>query len=335
MKLMKASICACAVAFVATLGAAVIAPAAAQDKTIRFAHHHPVGSILDNAAKKFAEVANGGGAGLKVALFPAAQMGQERELADAVHYGTVDMSLVSSSFFNKHVPALGFEFMPFLFKDADHVQRALGTDGPVTQEVRKQLAAKSNVHLLGYLDFGFRDFATRTKQISKPEDLTNMKMRAPEVWTWMRMYELLGAKPTPITWGEVYTALQSGVADGLDAATANIWDMKFYEVTKFVTKAGVIDTSMMLTMNRKLHESLSPAQQALVAKAARDGLSAGNKEAKELAEKAYGLLREKGIVVNEIDPTPLARTIQPMYEEFVKKNGGKEFFDLVRSARDR
>lgn len=309
--------------------------ASAQEKTIRFAHHHPVGSILDNAAKKFAETLNGSNAGLKAVVFPGAQMGQERELSEAVHYGTVDMSLTSSSFFNKWVPALGFEFMPFLFKDPAHVQRALGPEGPVTAAVRKVLAEKSNVYLLGYLDFGFRDFATRSKQITKPEDLANMKMRAPEVWTWIRMYELLGAKPTPITWGEVYTALRAGVADGLDAATSNIWDQKFYEVTKYVTKAGVIDTSMMLTINKKVFEALSPAQRTAVQKAAREGLGAGNREASELAAKAYGLLREKGLVVNEIDPAPMAAKVRPMYEEFVKKNGGQEFFELVRSVRDR
>lgn len=309
--------------------------AGAQGKVIRFAHHHPVDSIVDVTAKKFAEVVNKANAGVTVQVFPAAQMGQEQENAEGVHHGTVDASITGSVFFNKWVPAIGFEYLPFIFKDEAHIDRALGPDGPVTQLVRKALAEKSNIHFFGYLDLGFRDFATRTRPITKAEDLKGLKMRAPEIWTWIRMYQLLGANPTPVTWGEVYTALQTGVADGYDAPPVNILDNKHYEVTKYLTRASVIDTPMGFTMSRRTLQGLTADQQKVLDAAAREALLHGNKESRALTRKAYSLLREKGMIYNELDTAPLARAVRPMYDEYVKKNGGKEFIDLVLSLRDR
>jgi len=307
----------------------------AQDKVIRFAHHHPVGSIVDITAKKFADVVNKANAGITVQVFPAAQMGQEQENAEAVQHGTVDASITGSNFFNKWVPGLGFEFLPFLFKDQAHVDRLTGSDGPLTLAVRKAFTEKSNAYFLGYLDLGFRDFATRTKQITKPEDLKGLKMRAPEIWTWIRMYQLLGANPTPVTWGEVYSSLQSGVVDGFDASALNMVDNKHYEVTKYVTKAGLIETAMAVTMNRKLFEALTPAQQKVVLAGSKEAIDYGNRESRDLTSKAYVILKDKGLVINQVDTAPLAKAVQPMYDEFVKKSGGKPFIDLVLAARDK
>jgi tripartite ATP-independent transporter DctP family solute receptor len=308
----------------------------AQTKPIRLSHHHPVGSVLDITANKFAEVVNKSNAGVTVQVFPAAQLGQEQENGEGVHYGTVDASINGSVFFNKWYKPIGFEFLPFLFKDEAHLDRTLmNADAPAMLAVRKGLAEKSNVYLLGYLDLGFRDFATRTRPITKIEDLKGLKMRAPEIWTWIRMYQLLGANPTPITWGEVYTALQTGVADGYDASPMNMIDNKHYEVTKYLTKASVIETPMAFSINKKRLEALTPDQQKVVLAAAREALDYGNKESRALTRKAYAILKEKGMVYNEMDTAPVAKVVRPMYDEYVTKNGGKELIDLITAARDR
>jgi tripartite ATP-independent transporter DctP family solute receptor len=326
-----------ATALIVTCGLATPLPQTeAQDRPIRLSHHHPVGSVLDITAQKFAEVVNKANAGITVQVFPAAQLGQEQENGEGVHYGTVDASINGSVFFNKWLRSIGFEFLPFLFKDEAHLDRTLTSDSaPVMLAVRKALAEKSNVYLLGYLDLGFRDFATRTKPITKLEDLKGLKMRAPEIWTWIRMYQLLGANPTPVTWGEVYTALQTGVADGYDASPMNMIDNKHYEVTKYLTKASVIETPMAFTINKKRLEGLTAAQQDVVRTAAKQALEHGNKESRALTRKAYAILKEKGMIYNEMNTAPVAQAVKPMYDEYISKNGGKEFIDLVISLRDK
>lgn len=318
----------------AALALAAVPTAQGQEKIVRFAHHHPVGSLIDMTANKFAESVNAAKVGVNVKVFPAAQMGQEQENAEAVVYGTVDTTITGSNFFGKWVKGVGFELLPFLFKDSEHVERAMGYGAPVTLAVQKAMAEKNAAHLFGFLDLGFRDFAMRTKPIMSADDLKNAKMRAPEIWTWIRMYQLLGSRPTPITWGEVYTAMQSGVADGLDAPAANLVDNKLYEVTKYVTKAGVIDTPMAFTINKKLYDGLNAPQRAAVDQGAKTALAFGTEKSRELTANAYKILREKGIQVNELDTTPLVKMVSPMYDEYAQKNGGKEFIDLVQKLRD-
>ncbi len=149
------------------------------------------------------------------------------------------------------------------------------------------------------------------------------------------MYELLGAKATPITWGEVYTSLRAGIVDGFDAPAGNLVDNKFYEVTKHVTKAGVIHQSMMLIVNKKVYDSFSPEQKKIADKAAEAALALGTEESRKLTAQAYKVLEEKGNIIREMDAAPLAKAVEGMYEEFVKKEGGgMEFIDLVRSLRD-
>jgi tripartite ATP-independent transporter DctP family solute receptor len=307
----------------------------AQQKTLRFAHHHPVGSVVDITANKFAEEVNKANVGLKAQVFPAAQMGQEQENAEGCHYGTVDLTIAGNAWWKKWVPGVAFADLPFLYKDWAHVERTMGYDKPVTKAVRAALAKKTEVHLWGYLPLGFRDFAMRNEPITSIDSLKGKKMRAPEVWVWIRMYELLGAKATPITWGEVYTSLQVGVVDGFDCPAGNLVDNKFYEVTKYVTKAGVIHTPLMLIINNKVYRSLSPEQKKVADKAAEAALARGTDESKKLAAQAYKVLQEKGNVIYEMDTAPLVKAVEGMYEEFVKKEGGgRDFIDLVRSLRD-
>lgn len=309
--------------------------ALAQQITLRFAHHHPIGSLVDITANKFAEELNKANVGIKVEIFPASMMGQEQENAEGTHYGTVDVTIVGDAWWKKWAPGIPFTSMPFLFKDYAHVERTMGYDKPVTKAVRAALSKKTNVHLWGYLPLGFRDFAMRKEPITSISSLKGKKMRAPEAWVWIRMYELLGAKATPITWGEVYTSLKAGIVDGFDAPAGNLVDNKFYEVTKHVTKAGVIHTPMLFIINKKKYNSLTPEQKKAADKAAEAGLALGTEESKKLAAQAYKILKEKGNTINEMDTAPLVEAVKNMYQEFVKREGGgQEFIDLVRSYRN-
>jgi TRAP-type transport system periplasmic protein len=133
----------------------------------------------------------------------------------------------------------------------------------------------------------------------------------------------------------VYTAVQSGVVDGLDSPVINIVDNKFYEVTKYVTKAGVIDTTLAFTMNKKLYDGLTAPQRKAVEEAAKVALEFGNQRGRDQTANTYETLRQKGIEINELDTAPLLKAVAPMYDEFVQKNGGKEYIDMVAGLRDK
>ena len=188
----------------------------AEKVVIKLAHHHVPHGIVDQAANKFKEVitAKSGGA-IEVQVFPAGQLGQEMEEIDGVHMGTIDMAFVSPSFMDKkYHPVMGLDALPYLFTSWKHADQTL--NGPVGERCTDFMLKKSSIHILRYLLIGFRDMLFVQKKIETVEQMRGLKMRSPEAWAWIRMYELLGARPTPITWGEVYSGLQTKIVDGMD-----------------------------------------------------------------------------------------------------------------------
>jgi len=182
---------------------------------IKLGHHHTVGSQVDNFAKKFAElVAQKTNGQAEVQIFPAAQLGQEAEAVEGIHLGTLQMTIGSSPFLDKYSREQGIEQLPFIFDDWDHAQRCM--KGPVAAELAKRLEQKSNVKALGWMSIGWRHMLFRDKVVDTLEGMKGLKMRSPQTDIYVKMFEALGSKPTTITWGEAYTALQTGVVDGME-----------------------------------------------------------------------------------------------------------------------
>ncbi|MBI2113962.1 MAG: TRAP transporter substrate-binding protein [candidate division NC10 bacterium] len=263
---------------------------AGEKVVIKLGHHHAPGGVVDQTANKFKDVirAKSGGT-IEVQVFPGAQLGQEMEAIDGVHLGTVDMSIVSPSLMGKYHPAMGLDALPYLFDDWKHVDRAL--NGPVGAKMAELMLKRSNIRILRFLHLGFRDMLFVEKKIESADQMRGLKMRSPEAWAWIRMYELLGSKPTPITWGEVYSALQTKVVEGVDAPPQMFLDMKFFEVSDHIN-----------------WNVANPAEQA-----------------------AYQKLKERGITVSETDRTAWRTRVLSQHEEFVKQKGpeAKELLDMV------
>jgi len=173
---------------------------------VKFGHHHAVASSMDKYANKFGELVKAKSNGeIEVRVFPGAQLGQEGEAGDGVHMGTLQTTISSSTFFNKYLPEMGFDYLPYLWDNREHIEKVV--KGPIMEEVNQRLLAKSNVRNLGWMQIGFRHMLFKNKEVKKLEDIKGLKMRAPQSYWFIEMFRLLGAKPTAITWGEVYTAL--------------------------------------------------------------------------------------------------------------------------------
>jgi len=134
-----------------------------------------------------------------------------------------------------------------VFRDWDHVNKLY--DGEFGAALRDGVKKQTNTQSLGYIHLGFRDMLFRGAPIRDMADMKGVKMRSPEATMWFRMFELLGARPTPVTWGEVYTAMQTGVADGLESPPMVALDMKFNEVVKSLVKTNHMFASMGIFAN--------------------------------------------------------------------------------------
>lgn len=309
--------------------------AAGQDKiVVKLGHHHNVGGIVDYYAKHFSKVMADKTRGrVDVQVFPGAQLGQEGEAVEGVHLGTLQMTIGSSPFLDKYVKEMGTEQLPYLFDSWEHADRAL--NGPVGEELGRRLLERSNVRLLSFFPFGFRDMFFRDKPVTSLKQLKGMKMRAPQAVIYIRMFELLGARPTTVTWGEFYTALQTGLVEGGESPPSAGLDMKFNEVSKYWLDTNHMFASINHMVNKRFFDGLPRDVQTALVAAARETATETTRHARAQDAEAVKNLKAKGI--QYLDPEnreEWRKAVEPFYAEYVKdRPGAKSIIELIQKAR--
>jgi tripartite ATP-independent transporter DctP family solute receptor len=288
----------------------------AQAQIVRVAHHHAVGGIVDQTANRFAtQLRERSGGRINARVFPAAQLGQEREAFDLLNSGAIDVTFTSSGIMDKVYQPIEVTSLPFVFRDWGHARRAL--TGEFGQTLTTNVRNASNAEILAYFGLGFRDMLFRGDPVPSLSGMTGVRMRAPESFVFIRMFELMGARPTPVTWGEVYMAMQTGVAAGLESPPALALDMKFNEVTRSLVQTRHMFAIMAINMNKARFARFSPAEQALIRQTATEAATwAEDTLAIPAEQAAYDTLRQRGIrVVEAQDPQAWARAMQPLLQE--------------------
>ncbi|MHA2314767.1 MAG: TRAP transporter substrate-binding protein [Candidatus Hermodarchaeia archaeon] len=305
----------------------------AEKIVVKMGHHHAVGGTVDQAANKFRDVLKEKTKGkVEVQVFPGAQLGQEKEAIDGINLGTIDASIVSESLMDTYQPFMALDALPFLFTSWKHVDKSL--NGPVGERMAKLMLEKSKIRILRFLMLGFRDMLFVRKRITHLSEMKGLKMRAPEAWAWIRMYQLLGSKPTPITWGEVYTALQNKVVEGMDSPLSMVIDMKFFEVSKHVLLTKSMFSSISLVMNNDFYNRLPDDIKKAVDESAKEAIDYVNWEVSHKAElAAVEKLKKLGLTVDHAKPSREAweKAVRPQHEEFAKKKGpmAKELLEMT------
>lgn len=317
---------AAALAAVAVAALTPTAPSQAQTQ-LRLAHHHAVGGTVDLTANKFAElVAQKSKGALTVKVFPAAQLGQEREAYGLLNTGVLDLSVTSLAILDQVYPIVNVTSLPFVFRDWPHVYKLY--DGEFGAALADGIKKNTQTQVLGYIHLGFRDMLFRGAAIKDATGMKGIKMRAPEAALWFKMFDSLGAKPTPVTWGEVYSAMQTGVAEGLESPAAVALDMKFEEVTKSIVKTHHMFGSMAIFGNNTRLARLSKEQQDILAAAGKEATEWSNKTISEPGEEAaYKKMVAAGMQV--VEPTKIedwSKPMQPMWTELTAKTPGSDRF---------
>lgn len=311
------------------------AGADAQKKLIiKLGHHHAVGGQEDQYTHKFAELVSKKSKGtIEVKVLPGAQLGQEAEAAEGIHLGTLQTTVASSPFMNKYVKAMGSDYLPFIWESWEHVARAL--NGAAGEEMNKRLlAAKSNVRILAWHQIGVRSMLFVKKRVKSIEGFKGLKMRSPENWIWISMFRALGAKPTPITWGEVYPALQAGVVDGMETPYQAAMDMKFVEVAKHWMVTEHMFSSMPHHVNDRWYRSLPEETQKILYDSAQEAAKWISAKAKQTEVDVKRRLEKMGCTFDIVDKQPFRDRMKSVYDEFLKRAPeGQSLLDLIMEAK--
>ncbi|WP_462423872.1 DctP family TRAP transporter solute-binding subunit, partial [Cloacibacillus porcorum] len=287
-----------AVTFMAIMAAG--AAFAAPEYTIKVGYIGSDTHPTMQAMKVFAKDVDAGSKGkIKVELYPNAQLGGDRELCEGVQMGTIQMAIPSTSAlagFDKRIQVLD---LPYLFTTRKAAFDAV--DGELGQKLNTYLS-KKGFEVLGYQENGFRHVTNSKRPIKTPADLKGLKIRTMENPMHIAFFKELGANPTPMSWGELYTALQQGTVDAEENPYAMIDDGKFYEVQKYVSETGHVFSYEILIANKKFMDKLPADLRKVVVDAAHKAIMTqrASLEKEEAAFKAK--VTKAGLTANELTP---------------------------------
>ncbi len=249
-------------AAMALLAAILAEPAAAQ--SLRFGHANTTAEIAGELFQEFADrVGKKTGGAVTIRVFPAEQLGKEVDLFKQVKEGALDMSAPSMAAASNLVPALEIASAPFLWKDwyeAEAIIRSEAFD-PIFDELRDK---HSIVPVTRVWYWGWRNMTTYDREVRKPEDLAGLKIRVPESPVWVEMIKSFQASPTPVPFGEVYTALQQRTVDGQENPIPTIFARKFYEVQGYVAMTRHMLQNNMIVINKDSLDRLKPEHREIL-----------------------------------------------------------------------
>ena len=261
----------------------IVSTATAQ--TLRFGHANSPGEIAHDLFNEFADrVGKRTDGKVTIRVFPSEQLGKEADLIQQIKTGALDISAPSMPVMSSLVPAMEMASAPFLWRDWKEAEAVIR--GPAFDPLFAELRDKHNIVPLSRIFYwGWRNFTFTEREVRKPEDMAGLKIRVPESPIWVEMIRAFGAAPTPIPFGEVYTALQQKTVDGQENPIPTIYARKFYEVQGVLTMSRHMLQNNTMMINKASLERLSPEHRKMLMEEAA-AVSAKNSELQQGREQS-------------------------------------------------
>ena len=281
---------------------------------ITFAHMNAVGDPIDRTAQKFKELVEAKvGDQVEVRVHPAGQLGDDKQNFEGMGLGTVHVTMSNPDMLSNFVPEYVVFALPYMFRDWKHVEMAM--DGEVGQQLDQMLLEQEGIRDLAWLHNGFRNMATKNKPIRTMADFKGVKFRSPEIPVYMKMFQAIGATPTPIPWPEVYNAMKQGIVDGMETTPTGFIGAKIYEVAKYVILTNHLYTAANVLMSEEFYQSLPRNVQKAIDDSAAELEPWQRQMVITDSEGVFDTLREKGMTVMEFDTTELREAVKPVWVE--------------------
>jgi C4-dicarboxylate-binding protein DctP len=308
---------------------------AGQPMVVKGGHMEIPASGHDDHWQTFANYVNGVAAGrLQVEVHPGGQLGNDsRQLFESVKLGVNPLGQGDEGAMASFYPPLMILALPYLVPDEGAAMRFY--ESPFFAKLNQGLIKAHGVRILSAASFGFRCFTNNKKPIKVASDLAGIKMRVQQNPLYMTMVRSMGGSPTPISWGELYSALQQGVADGQENPLGVILEFKFYEVQKYATVDNHVLGTNMILANEKWFQGLpADLRQILLTGAKMGAITEHGRRTLEARVTAAGELKKKGMEVYVPSPTELEtfrKASQGPVMEWLEKQPGVGK-DLVAEA---
>ena len=301
------------------------------NRIIRLGHglstSHSVHKGMVHFGKKLEEFSKGR---FKVQIYPSQQLGTERQCVELLQIGSLDMTKVSASILENFAPSIKVFGIPYMFRDKTHCFNVL--DGPIGKELLNG-TEKYWLKGLGYYDSGSRSFYTIDKSLEGPNDLDGLKIRVMESQTAIDMVKSLGGSPTPISWGELYTALQQGVVDGAENNPPSFYLSRHYEVCKYYVLDEHTTVPDVVLMSTHLWNSLSSQEQDWIQKAIDLSVVEQRRLWLESERESLEAVQAAGVKVSYPDKTLFSEKSKSVLDEYQKDPDLKIFIEKIKNTQ--
>lgn len=286
---------------------------------------HPVHEAMIYMAERIEEKSGGE---MKIQVYPNQQLGSERELVELLQIGSLAMTKVSTAAMEGFAPEIKVLSQPYLFRDDAHQVKVL--EGPIGKEL---LAAGEKYWFKGlcFYDAGKRSFYTKNKPVDSPADIKGLKIRVMESPTAVRLIQSFGGSPTPVSFGELYTALQQGIVDGAENNPPSLLTSRHYEVCKFYSINEHTAVPDMMIVSTKVWERLSDQERQWLQEAADESATFQYKLWAESVEESMRILQEAGVQVSYPDKALFEKEVEQVYE--MLKIEDPEMYALVQKIK--
>ena len=317
----------------AVLIATAFGASAQSKKLLRIHTAGPNDTNVDNTklAVEFQDNANKAQSTLEVKVFAASQLGQTREVIEAMRLGSGAAGTTGGpAEYASFVKRLGVLGLPFVWKSYSHALAVL--DGPVGKELDQDMEQAGFKTLAWATSWGYRNVITAKKEVKQASDLKGLKIRTIPTKVFVAAINSMGANATPMNFGEIYTSLQSGVLDGYEHTAATTISFKFNEVACCMALTRHLMDPTFLVFSLAEWKKLSPAEQTVLQKAANDAAKVVRDMAPQREGEALAQVKKLGMKVNEIDLAPLQKAALAAQDELAKEFGAEKLLEQIRKT---
>ncbi len=271
------------------------------------------------------------GGSIKVQVFTDGVLGGDRQTLEGLQMGTIHCTSVSTGPIAAFVPQFDVFDLPFLFKDKATAFKVV--DGPIGQELLNKLPA---VGMIGfnYWENGFRHLTNNKREVKTAEDIKGLKIRTLESKIHVDTWKQLGANPTPMSFSQLYTALEQGVVDGQENPFGNVVSNKFNEVQKYLTTTGHVYNASPFLLSKKFYDGLTDKEKEAVKKAAKEAQTFQRAANDKEDQDSVGTLTQRGMKITALNPgeqQKVVASLKPVYDKYAEALG-KELVEKLLAA---
>lgn len=297
--------------------------------TLKLGHINPETGNYHQYALAFKEAVEAKSEGrLQIEIYPAGQLGYDRELLESIQFGNLDLGIITSSPIANFVPEFMALDFPFLFDNWDHVLKFIESDA--CKELMNEGAADGLVGL-GMLARGFRSTTNSRRPILSSADYAGLKMRVIESPIYIKTFEALGATVSAMSWGEVFTALQQGTIEAIELDYRTLYDERVYEVQKYLSATEHIFAFATMMTNPAVLESLPEDLRQILTDCALETAVSTSALQVDIINSYIQKLQDEGIQYNECDRDELRSKVTSVRDWFTATYGDKYLLAIEAS----